>query len=58
MKLGDPQEEYVCSIADSLNGFGSRRRPLACVRCLRQPAGTTCTILPAPDAERALFFYA
>ncbi|MFO0622896.1 MAG: hypothetical protein U0745_15990 [Polyangia bacterium] len=59
VKLGDPQEEYVCSIADSLNPDWKPSPPARLCPLPAQPGGgTTWYYVPAPDAERALFFYA
>ncbi len=59
VKLGDPQEEYICSIADSLNPDWKPSPPARLCPLPAQPGGgTTWYSTPAPDAERALFFYA
>lgn len=59
VKLGDPQEEYICSIADSLNPSWTPAPPgRLCPLPARPGGGLTWYSTPAPDAERALFFYA
>ncbi|HMU40652.1 MAG TPA: hypothetical protein PKE31_16710 [Pseudomonadota bacterium] len=59
VKLGDPQEEYICSIADSLHPEWKPSPPGRLCPLPAQPGGgTTWYSVPAPDAERALFFYA
>lgn len=59
VKLGDPQEEYICSIADSLNPSWTPAPPGRLCPLPAQPGGgLTWYSLPAPDAERSLFFYA
>ena len=59
VKLGDPQEEYICSIADSNNPDWKPSPPgRLCPLPATPGGGTTWYFVPAPDAERALFFYA
>ncbi len=59
VKLGDPQEEYICSIADSNNPDWKPSPPgRLCPLPARPGGGTTWYYVPAPDAELALFFYA
>ncbi len=59
VKLGDPQEEYVCSIADSLHPERVPAPPGRLCPLTAQPGGgSTWFMVPAPDAERAMFFYA